>query len=352
MAKALEEYIKETSSAYETQIKKETDEIGVKYDNDIKNLKDAYNLKTEEINKNYDSLLRENEVQRVLNKRYLERKAAELGLTDSGLNRTQQTALQITSSKNTSNIQTARQSAVDALASEMTAKINEINSEKTSAKLNVENSYNELIGNIALSAYNSDVTAETEKEKAEKESADAQKSDYTDTLTQITANLSNLNLCASLIDKYAEKYDIDEYGTDMNVLLNASGLNADEFKHYLKFGTIYATPAENKNNSGISGYSPGRELDYASYISSGLQEYRVRLRKATWNYFGGIDGNDRVDILHPDGTVLAENIKLKFIANKDSAQKITDWTAGKTKNDYNTETTMMLDLSNTRYLNY
>ena len=78
---ALIQNANDTKKLYEDAANQSLAAIQEGYDTDLAETKQAY-----------EDQFKRNEVQKVLNERYLERKAAEMGLTDSGMNRTQMTA--------------------------------------------------------------------------------------------------------------------------------------------------------------------------------------------------------------------------------------------------------------------
>jgi hypothetical protein len=85
------------------------------YDNQVKSINRDYDTLIFEQGKAYEDQYRENAVQKEINKRQVAEGMANLGLTDSGLNRTQQTAVQLSYGNNKANINRQRQSGIDSL---------------------------------------------------------------------------------------------------------------------------------------------------------------------------------------------------------------------------------------------
>jgi hypothetical protein len=85
------------------------------YDNQVKSINRDYDTQIFEQGKAYEDQYRENAVQKEINKRQVAESMANLGLTDSGLNRTQQTAVQLSYGNNKANIDRQRQSGIDSL---------------------------------------------------------------------------------------------------------------------------------------------------------------------------------------------------------------------------------------------
>ena len=65
------------------------------YDTQKLQTQNTYNRQIDETSKAYEDLYDENAVQRLINEQEIAENMANLGLTDSGLNRTQQTAVQL-----------------------------------------------------------------------------------------------------------------------------------------------------------------------------------------------------------------------------------------------------------------
>ena len=79
----------------------------------------------------YDSQYERNAVQKLINEKQVAEKMANLGLTDSGLNRTQQTAVQLSYANQKGKLDLARQSALDDLALNLTSALTEIETNRS-----------------------------------------------------------------------------------------------------------------------------------------------------------------------------------------------------------------------------
>ena len=98
-------------------------------------------------------------------------------------------------------------------------------------------------------------------------------------------------------------------------------LTFDDLANYGTNGTTYISNAE--YNSGIS---KGTKIKW-DYKTGGKQNYTIKVVKDTANWGFGVDNNDVISIYYPDGTPVAENIKLKNLT-KDVAKSITKITKG------------------------
>ena len=93
--KSFEEYEKELKKSYAPQEAEAIVANEQKYATEKKLTTDTYNRQIDETSKSYEDLYDENAVNRLVNEREVAENMANLGLTDSGLNRTQQTAVQL-----------------------------------------------------------------------------------------------------------------------------------------------------------------------------------------------------------------------------------------------------------------
>ena len=129
-------------------------------------VKEDYGTQIADAETAYNKALDKNEVQRVLNERYIERKAAEMGLTDSGMNRTQQTAAQLSYANQRGDIELQRQKAVDTLAAAMNSKIVELENSRLSSEQQIRSTYDTAATKQATDLYNKEVEANAAASKA------------------------------------------------------------------------------------------------------------------------------------------------------------------------------------------
>lgn len=144
-------------------------EVGVSnsiYDTQKKNVQNLYQGQIRDTVSSYENALRSNETQRFLNSRAIERRMAEMGLTDSGLNRTQQTAVQLSAANNQGEIQRQRQAAVDTLARTMASDISAIEAERAAKEQSIRSGYTSEADSHAVSLYNADLQSATDIENA------------------------------------------------------------------------------------------------------------------------------------------------------------------------------------------
>ena len=134
-----------------------------------------YNAQIADAQKAYDEQERINAVQKIVNEMQVAESMANMGLTDSGLNRTQQTAVQLSYANNKAKLDRQKQSAIDALNREMNAYLTEADTTATKNIAAVEDTYNQNRQSYAASMQQADIDAaakvEAERIKSQQENA-------------------------------------------------------------------------------------------------------------------------------------------------------------------------------------
>lgn len=102
---------------------------------------DNYNAQIKKAKEQYEEQADYNVVQKYINERQLAERMDNLGLTDSGLNRTQQTAVQLSYANNAAKIQRQKQSAVDAFILEMNNKLTDLETSRLQSEQSIRDSY-------------------------------------------------------------------------------------------------------------------------------------------------------------------------------------------------------------------
>lgn len=190
---------------------------------------DAYKAQIADTNESYNELHRKNEQQRLLNQRYIERKAAEMGLTDSGFNRTQLTASQLAYSNQQGEYFRQQQKAVDTLAMTMKNKILELETAKNTNINAIEKSYDQYATEQATKLYDADVAAAAKAEAARISAANADKRAY-----QSKVN----DLAAYMLKDSTEVSDIQKG----YMLKNAGDLEPEDYLYLLGLATGETIP--------------------------------------------------------------------------------------------------------------
>ena len=115
--------------------------------------------------KAYQDQYRENAVQKAINERQVAESIANLGLTDSGLNRTQQTAVQLSAANNKAAIDRQRQSAIDKLNFAKTQDLSTIRQNWLKDKASINQGYDNAISDTAKELYKKNLEEQTKRIK-------------------------------------------------------------------------------------------------------------------------------------------------------------------------------------------
>lgn len=153
------------------------------YDTQRRQTQDTYDMQIKDTNNSYEDMYRENAVQRLINERKIAEDMAGLGLTDSGLNRTQQTAVQLSYANGKNKIDVNRQKAVDTLTASLADAVSRIDANKLAAAEKIRSSYESSWNSAAQSTYAKELEEQTKRVeaniKAQKEQiAEQQKANY------------------------------------------------------------------------------------------------------------------------------------------------------------------------------
>lgn len=156
---------------------------GKVYDTQRQQTQDTYDRQIKDTNNSYEDMYRENAVQKLINEREIAEDMADLGLTDSGLNRTQQTAVQLSYANSKNKIDVNRQKAVDTLAASLADAVSRIDANKLAAAEKIRSSYESSWNSAAQSTYAKELEEQTKQVeasiKAQKEQiAEQQKANY------------------------------------------------------------------------------------------------------------------------------------------------------------------------------
>ncbi len=120
-----------------------------------KKVNDIYDLQTEQVHKTadagikdistaYDDQQRAVAVQKLINERKVAESMANLGLTDSGLNRTQQTAVQLSAANAAYNLNRQKQADINAYNLDRDSKLSTIEQNRIAAVAGVDETYDGL----------------------------------------------------------------------------------------------------------------------------------------------------------------------------------------------------------------
>lgn len=165
--KSFEEYEKELKKSYAPQEAAALSANEQKYATEKKLTTDTYNRQIDETSKAYEDLYDENAVQRLVNEREIAENMANSGLTDSGLNRTQQTAVQLSYANSKNKIDVTRQKAIDSLTASLADAITKLDIEQNDNAATIKSNYAALASEGAQDMYNNAVKEETKRIQAD-----------------------------------------------------------------------------------------------------------------------------------------------------------------------------------------
>ena len=172
--KSFEEYEKELKKSYAPQEAAALSANEQKYATEKKLTTDTYNRQIDETSKSYEDLYDENAVQRLVNEREIAENMANSGLTDSGLNRTQQTAVQLSYANSKNKINVTRQKAIDSLTASLADAITKLDIEQNDNAATIKSNYAALASSGAQDMYNNAVKEETKRIKLAQEALEKQ----------------------------------------------------------------------------------------------------------------------------------------------------------------------------------
>ena len=310
-------------STQRAEAKKKNDEI---YDKQVEQVKNTFDAGVKDITTAYDDQQRAVAVQKLINERKVAESMANLGLTDSGLNRTQQTAVQLSAANAAYNLNRQKQSDLNKYQLERDNKISTIEQNRIASAADVDATYDGLEAEYKAAQAKAVADAQ-QKYNTEKSSA------VNDLYKHLTDSEAEPDYAAQLIDALASKYD-DISNTELSVLLRSAGLTASEFENYIKNGSVYSA------NKYVETSTDGGRV-VGNYKTLGKQDYKIKVVKDTFNWGWGVDNNDIVDIYYPDGkTLLKKNVRLSDLT-RSVGLKLTE----NTKGNKGETLTVSLDLS-------
>lgn len=234
---SVETYYKRNLAAMDKNLKRDLADNDTLYGNQAKVIKENYGLEIDTKNQAYDDDLRENEVQKYINMREVAENNANLGLTDSGLNRTQSTAVQLSASNNAAKIERDRNNMVRSLETEMNRYLTEIENSRISSAASIKKGYEDSAMSSAVDMYKADVDAAAKAEEAKVKATAKKSSAYTSVIKNLVdEELSSTVKLAEIFD-YVNTYDLDldeaNYSNyEVAAMLEAAGLTADDWKKY------------------------------------------------------------------------------------------------------------------------
>ncbi len=135
------DYTKQATEYYADSKASDIKSTNALYDSEKQSTNESYDKQVFDTNKSYQDQYRENAVQKEINKRQVAESMANLGLTDSGLNRTQLTAAQLSYGNNKATIDSDKQNAINDLEFSRSQAIDTIEQNRASALSTIDQNY-------------------------------------------------------------------------------------------------------------------------------------------------------------------------------------------------------------------
>ena len=156
----VDEEIKKQQAAQKAADKAANAEL---HDEQKKQVEDAYKVSVLDTHSSYVPAYNEAAIQKKITEKQIAENMANLGLTDSGLNRDQQTAVQMSYNRQKNTLDNQRRSAVDALTRQLASEVSSILQSKLSADNAIDQSYENFASEQATKIWNTQVEEETKR---------------------------------------------------------------------------------------------------------------------------------------------------------------------------------------------
>ncbi len=303
----IDEYTKENLAALQPNVDKAKADNDTLYANKEKTLRDTAQQEIDLQSQSYEEDARRIEVQKYINEREVAEANANLGLTQSGLNATQMTAVKLSASNNQAKIERDKQNMIKTITHELNSLLAENENERLSKNAKIEQDAYDQAYSGAVSRYN------TEVEQAQKAEAEAQKeakSALSEFKKDMEANeYDKLTSLQKVVD-FVELYGVDE--TMLGQVLRSAGVSEKEYIDYCERSDWH-------KKHGLTG---NKELD-RSTVQSLISESRKDM-----SAIKRLE-NGKVQITFPNGKT--KTYKMEKLKDTDYYEIINTLTATETK---------------------
>lgn len=155
--------LNESEEFYKKQQEKALADKNANFDQQVSTLNQNYDFAVKNANAAYEDKYRENAIQKLINERQVAENMANMGISNSGLSRTQATATQLSYANQKAALDRQKQQQQDALERERASSLTDIESNRRAALDSVTEHYTELKQNMANSRYSTLTEAETDR---------------------------------------------------------------------------------------------------------------------------------------------------------------------------------------------
>lgn len=270
MARAVDKIAKEIEKQTADQMVADIAAKENTYNLNVGAINDNYAVDVANTEKAYNKLYDTNAVSRIVNERKIAENMANLGLTDSGLNRTQQTANQLSYANTNNQIGIQKQKAIDTLAQTMRNKITELDIQKNEDIAGIKSAYKQSAMQQATDIHNAEVKADADMYKA---NLDA----------QIKAAENAQKAKENMYNEYYKNGGVYEFVTETKK-------GTDDFGNTVDTGE-YANPVESRANRFFSfldtygnAMTPQEKMDFINRLASDVKDIVINRLNSQGEY--------------------------------------------------------------------
>ncbi|MBO5020605.1 MAG: hypothetical protein J6D52_08070 [Clostridia bacterium] len=161
MAISYDNILKESEEFYKNQESQALANKNATFDQQVNNVNQNYDFAVKNTNTAYEDKYRQNAIQKLINERQVAENMANMGISNSGLSRSQAAATQLSYANQKGELDRQKQQQVDTLERERASTLTDVETNRRAALDSVTEYYTGLKQNMASSRYNTDVEAET-----------------------------------------------------------------------------------------------------------------------------------------------------------------------------------------------
>lgn len=268
MAKSFDEWLKEVKKQNEALLNEKINVNNQKIEQEIVTAKNEYNDRMLQTEKDYGELYDLNEIQNIINKKQLEQRMADVGLGKSGLNATQNTALQLSYANTKLKFNQKEQAAIGSLKNQLSQFVLDAQNRKKENELKLRSEFEEDANKQAKELYKLQLDAENKKTSGKSSSNGGKtnkdeviktfKNSFKDINKNYEGVYSSKNLSALFneLEAARQKYGFTEF--DCISILASGGIDYDEFLKWKSKNDKFSFPQGNESKKFIAGknYDP------------------------------------------------------------------------------------------------
>lgn len=292
--KPLEDYEKEELERVSGKRQADKDLTNQQFDTNEQTIKENYGGQIEDAKEEYEQLFRENRVQKLINERQIAENMANLGLTDSGLNRTQMTANQLSYSNNNAEYSRQRQKAVEKLNTTMNQYLTQNEIDRNAAINKIDKDYDDKAYSDAVSRYATAVEAENDRINAQISANTAAEKNRTSALNSLHTKLMDGKLNDEQKRALIKNTYLQDgiYEDEISIISTLSGVPEEQIRADIGLIDDYTPPP------------PPKALNEQTW-----EAYKIT--RANWG--GGIDNNSEVRSKETGEIIRLDKLKNKLM---------------------------------------